>query len=472
MAGLAMHRLIAQIPSPDHDPAIEPMRAVARAADRLAVLIESDNEDHKGAAPDDIAAYDALMGVLARWQITYGDSSMDTPKKAADAMALAMNHAIARVEIAHQEGSDIMKALLPQMKDAVAVYYRTRIDFDMGMLRSPTKTERFDGSFVVEMARELRHLVGGLFKHPGHVMTSDADRTLAERMLAKLDRFLKGPKEPAGDIEPVKDCLNAFETVLLHNKPMSANDLAARKALLADADDAVVRLEGALAAAQRRAAFFENELREASHDLFMWDGTTESIQTIRENITICLAGGTNKAFGQAGAVKDGPSNAKASEGLQLMKGAIADMDGVEMGELRSDFGGGWIGSIRMADGTQVLANYSAHGRIDLGIEPATGPFPVEIVRQVDLAQMPSAEDLRSHLQATADILAAARAPQAKLLAHAAITHDTLSELAENGDLPSAIQARVADHLEEGTALFRAAGIESEPAPITADSLRM
>jgi len=432
LAAEAMNSLIGPEVAPSYDPVLEPMRALARAADRLGVLIECDNEDHNGAGADDVAAYDGLLRVLARWQATYGDASKVNPKQAADDVALALHGAIARVEIAHQEGSDIMKAALPDMKAALAAYYRMRADSEIGMLRSP-KSEQ---------------------------------------------------------------------------------------------------LEAALAEAQQRAAFFENELQEARRDLASWDGTTEAIQSIRDNIVLCLAGGTNGGFGSGYAVGtlpklrvvmnaldrmaqgedvqvvieetgctaalnevlhaanlltndisvpnatqpavalDGPSSAKASECLQLMKDTVASMEGVLMGDVRNDFAGGWIGAIRFADGTQVLANYSAHGRIDLGIKPTSGPFQVAIIRQVDLAQRPSVEDLRSHLQATADILAAARAPQCKLLAHAAITHDTLSELAENGELPSAIQSRVADHLEEGTALFRAAGIECEPAPITADSLRM
>lgn len=373
LADEAIKTLIGQEVAPSYDPALEPMRTLARAADRLGVLIECDNEDHNGAGEEDVAAYDGLLRVLARWQATYGDASRVNPKQAADDVALALHGAIARVEIAHQEGSDIMKAALPDMKAALAAYYRMSADSEIGMLRSPRNGE----------------------------------------------------------------------------------------------------LEADLAAAQRRAAFFEEELQEARRDLGEWDGTPESLQTIQDNINLCLAGGSDKAYGGAEPPRDGPSNAKASAGLQLMKDAIAEMEGVWLGEVKSDFGGGWIGDINMADGTRVLANFSAHGHIDLGIKPKAGPFKVAIIRQVDLSQKPTSADLRANLQSAADVVAAAAAesPVGKLLAHVAITHDTLSELAENGELPSAIQSRVADHLEEGTALFRAAGIESEPAPITAESLR-
>lgn len=38
--------------------------ALRAAADRLGVLIEADNEDHGGASPDDVAAYEACRAAL------------------------------------------------------------------------------------------------------------------------------------------------------------------------------------------------------------------------------------------------------------------------------------------------------------------------------------------------------------------------------------------------------------------------
>ena len=42
--------------------------ALATAADRLSVVIESDNEDHGGASPDDVSAYDGALAALAEYQ--------------------------------------------------------------------------------------------------------------------------------------------------------------------------------------------------------------------------------------------------------------------------------------------------------------------------------------------------------------------------------------------------------------------
>lgn len=391
LASLAMDRLINQAPSAFADPAVEQMRAIAIAADRLSVLIESDSEGHNGASPEDTAAYEELQRLLARWQVSYADRKEESRGEAADSAVTALNDAILRIESGNKDGSDIIKEVLPQMKAAAATYSRMRTDHDVAMLRGMPSSERFDDSFLIEMFKEVKEVLGDLFKRPGHVMTSDNDRKKGLRILSGIEQF--------------------------------------------------------------------------------------------------LAGRTQK---EAEPARYGPSNAKASAGLQLMKDAIGGMDGVWLGEVKSDFGGGWIGDINMADGTRVLANFTAHGHIDLGVKPMSGPFEVAVIRQVDLSLRPTPMDIRTNLQSVADVLAAATVPKGaleggititeaptppdgpvgKLLAHAAITHDTLSELAENGELPSAIQDRVANHLEEGTALFRAAGIESKPAPITADSPRI
>jgi hypothetical protein len=44
----------------------ELIEAMRKAEDRLGVLIESDNEDHGGAAPEDVAAWEACNAAIAR----------------------------------------------------------------------------------------------------------------------------------------------------------------------------------------------------------------------------------------------------------------------------------------------------------------------------------------------------------------------------------------------------------------------
>ena len=44
----------------------ELIEAMRKAEDRLGVLIESDNEDHGGAAPEDVAAWEACNAAHAR----------------------------------------------------------------------------------------------------------------------------------------------------------------------------------------------------------------------------------------------------------------------------------------------------------------------------------------------------------------------------------------------------------------------
>lgn len=42
------------------------IEALTETADRLAVVIESDNEDHGGAGAEDVAAYERAMAILKR----------------------------------------------------------------------------------------------------------------------------------------------------------------------------------------------------------------------------------------------------------------------------------------------------------------------------------------------------------------------------------------------------------------------
>lgn len=49
-----------------HAAVAELIEALRKAEDRLGVLIESDNEDHGGAAPEDVAAWEACNAALAR----------------------------------------------------------------------------------------------------------------------------------------------------------------------------------------------------------------------------------------------------------------------------------------------------------------------------------------------------------------------------------------------------------------------
>ena len=44
----------------------ELIEALRKAEDRLGVLIESDTEDHGGAAPEDVAAWEACNAAIAR----------------------------------------------------------------------------------------------------------------------------------------------------------------------------------------------------------------------------------------------------------------------------------------------------------------------------------------------------------------------------------------------------------------------